>query len=198
MNREQITRGLAVLALAALVPAAGWSFDGAGRRQGPPPEALTACEGKKAGDAAEFTNRRGDKVEGICREIDGRLVALPEKARSGRHLARLADKLDLTDEQQEKVATILSAERENVAPLLEKKRASRDQIRTAVHSGNGDEAALRALAAQEAAIEADLLVARAQDWQQINALLTPEQRQLASKLGPPGKEGGKRECRPRF
>lgn len=48
--------------------------------QGPPPEAYCACEGKNAGDKAEFVSPRGDTVTGTCEEDrDGeRLVLRPD------------------------------------------------------------------------------------------------------------------------
>ena len=52
-----------------------------GRRQGPPPEAYEACEGKSVGDEAEFVNRRGETVTGICEEEGDRLVLLPDRPR---------------------------------------------------------------------------------------------------------------------
>ncbi len=48
-----------------------------GRQQGPPKEAYTACEGKNAGDTAEFTSPRGDTVEGICEQHGSILVLRP-------------------------------------------------------------------------------------------------------------------------
>lgn len=54
-----------------------------GARQGPPPEAYTACEGKSAGDRAEFTSPRGDTVSGTCEENRGRLVLRPDRSRGG-------------------------------------------------------------------------------------------------------------------
>jgi hypothetical protein len=52
--------------------------DRGGRRQGPPPEAYTACEGKSAGDKAEFESPRGDTVTGTCVQQDDRLVLHPD------------------------------------------------------------------------------------------------------------------------
>lgn len=48
-------------------------------RRGPPPEAFTACEGKSAGDAAEFEDpRRGETITGTCEEMRGELVLKPD------------------------------------------------------------------------------------------------------------------------
>jgi len=50
------------------------------RHRRPPPEAYSACEGKNAGDTAEFVSPRGDTVTGTCElERDGdRLVLRPD------------------------------------------------------------------------------------------------------------------------
>ena len=48
------------------------------RHQGPPPEAYTACEGKSAGDTAEFVSPHGDTVTGVCELQGERLVLRPD------------------------------------------------------------------------------------------------------------------------
>jgi hypothetical protein len=54
------------------------------RRQGPPPEAYTVCEGKYAGDTAEFVSPHGDTVTGTCLEDDdNRLVLRPDNPPDG-------------------------------------------------------------------------------------------------------------------
>ena len=58
---------------------AGGARKGGGRGQGPPPEAFTACEGKKAGDNAEFTSPRGDVVNGTCEQDGDKLVLRPDR-----------------------------------------------------------------------------------------------------------------------
>lgn len=44
------------------------------RRQGPPPEAYEACEGKSVGDEAEFVKT----VTGTCEQRGDQLVLLPD------------------------------------------------------------------------------------------------------------------------
>lgn len=56
----------------------GESRQGRGRHHGPPPEAFTACEGKAAGDTAQFTGRRGETVTGTCEQEGERLVLRPD------------------------------------------------------------------------------------------------------------------------
>ncbi|MCP4414407.1 MAG: hypothetical protein GY808_17770 [Gammaproteobacteria bacterium] len=52
---------------------------GGGKRQGPPPEAYTACEGKSAGDTAEFTNPHGETLSGTCENVGDLLVLRPDR-----------------------------------------------------------------------------------------------------------------------
>jgi len=49
-----------------------------GRHQGPPPEAYEACEGKSAGDTAQFVSPHGDTVTGVCELQGNRLVLRPD------------------------------------------------------------------------------------------------------------------------
>ncbi len=57
---------------------------GGGAQGGPPPEAITACEGKSEGDSASFTGRRGETLEGVCKEVEGQLAVVPENMPEGR------------------------------------------------------------------------------------------------------------------
>jgi hypothetical protein len=50
-----------------------------GKRVAPPPEAYKACEGKKAGDASQFIGPNERAVNGICKEVDGKLVLQPDR-----------------------------------------------------------------------------------------------------------------------
>jgi hypothetical protein len=47
------------------------------RPHGPPPEAFTVCEGKKAGDAVTVTTPNGDKIKAVCETFNNRLAARP-------------------------------------------------------------------------------------------------------------------------
>lgn len=48
----------------------------------PPAEAYKACEGKSAGDAAQFVGKSGKTIKGTCTDLDGKLVALPDRAKA--------------------------------------------------------------------------------------------------------------------
>lgn len=45
---------------------------------GPPPEAISACSGKSAGDTVTFSLRDGKQVTGRCQLDNGVLAARPE------------------------------------------------------------------------------------------------------------------------
>ena len=60
--------------LFALVPAGAFADDqgqrqgpGPGGHRGPPPEAISACQGKAVSATCSFTGRKGESVEGVCR-----------------------------------------------------------------------------------------------------------------------------------
>jgi len=78
-----------VLFLLSSVQNTALAQDGGRRRQGPPPEAYTACEGKSEGDTASFESPHGDTVTGTCVQEDDRLVLRPDNppARGGRNRA---------------------------------------------------------------------------------------------------------------
>ena len=80
MKKREILKVTAVLTILLMMPITACARNNGrdGRRHGPPPEAITACENKKAGDSVHFTGRRGESLEATCQEIDGQLVAVPE------------------------------------------------------------------------------------------------------------------------
>ncbi|MEN8806549.1 MAG: hypothetical protein ABF291_03655 [Desulfobacterales bacterium] len=71
-----------ILATLSAVPACASSNKGGGGgrggMQGPPPEAIEACEGKAEGDSVTFEGRRGDSVPAKCSMVNDQLVAVPE------------------------------------------------------------------------------------------------------------------------
>ena len=54
-----------------------------GTPPGPPPEAVKACEGKKAGDTASFSGRDGRTLTGTCESRDGVLALRPNRPQGG-------------------------------------------------------------------------------------------------------------------
>ena len=95
---------------------------------------------------------------------------------------RMAKALKLTDVQQSQIKTLLDAEREQVKPLIVKMQESRKLLVQAAEATTFDEAAMRALAVDQAATETELIVSRTKVQNQIYALLTTEQRELQKNL----------------
>ena len=100
------------------------------------------------------------------------------------NMDRMAEKLGLSDAQKEQVSAILKAEKEKTDPLRQQLFENRKQIMEAAVSGKFDEAAVRAIAEKQAPIITELMVSHARAKSEIYALLTPEQRTRAQKLGP--------------
>jgi len=109
----------------------------------------------------------------------------------GPFLQRMTKVLDLTEAQQASIKKVHAAEREKTATLREKKRENREALRRAEETQPFDENAVRALAEQRGALETELTIARARTRNQIDAILTPAQRELAAKLRPEPGEGRK-------
>lgn len=103
----------------------------------------------------------------------------------GELLEHMARHLKLTADQQAKIKALVAADREKMAPLVQKVEEYRKQLRDAAQATPFNEAAIRAIAAKQAQAEVELTVSRERVRSQISLLLTPEQRVLAEKLPPP-------------
>ena len=57
---------------------------GNGQPPGALPEAIKACEGKKAGDTASFAGRDGHSLSGVCQPVNGVLAVRPPQMEAGR------------------------------------------------------------------------------------------------------------------
>jgi len=114
-----------------------------------------------------------------------------ETSNDGPYLQRMTKVLDLTEAQQASIKKIHAAERETTAALRAKKRENREALRRAEVAQPFDESTVRALAEQRGNLETELTVAKARVHNQIEAILTPEQRELAAKLRPEPGEGRK-------
>jgi periplasmic protein CpxP/Spy len=98
--------------------------------------------------------------------------------------ARIAKILKLTEAQRTQIKALLDAEREQVKPLLDKMHESREQLKLLADATVFDEAAVRALAVAQAQIEVELIVSCTRTLNKVNALLTPDQRELLANLLP--------------
>lgn len=69
----------ATLTLVGMIGINASASNDSDKRPGPPPEAFAACKGKAVGDAVTFAGREGEQVEAVCKEIQGKLVAAPDR-----------------------------------------------------------------------------------------------------------------------
>ena len=106
----------------------------------------------------------------------------------GRHpfarriMARIAERLGLTDAQKTEIKSIISAERPRVEPLVRQLSATRKQLRNVSKNGNFDEAQVRSLASQQAQTITELIVAKERVKSKVYNVLTPEQRVKAEQM----------------
>lgn len=125
------------------------------------------------------------------RDGSGKSAAWSEKKgeRHEQKMARMAEVLDLTEEQRTQIASIVAEARKKGEPLRQKMTETRRQLREAAGAQQVDEAAVRSLTAAQAETKAELMIHRAQTRNQIQALLTDEQRQKAERLHAMKKDG---------
>jgi periplasmic protein CpxP/Spy len=98
--------------------------------------------------------------------------------------ARMATILKLTETQKHQIKALLDAERQLMEPLQIKMHESREKIKLTAEANVFEEGAVRAVAVAQSQIEVELIVSRARTLNKVNALLTPDQRELLSNLLP--------------
>lgn len=101
--------------------------------------------------------------------------------------------IDLTDEQKVKIKEIRQANKAALQPLREAQKASRAKIAELTANGTFDEAQITALANEQAAAHAKLIVERQRVRSQIFALLTDEQKAKLAEMK--AKRGERRKHR---
>lgn len=118
----------------------------------------------------------------------GALAAVPAFSHGNDHerghgrgpgIERMAERLDLTEQQQMQVRTIRDQSREAMRGYRDSLHDNRQKLRELVRSGNADEAGIRELADAQGAIVADMVFERARTMQAVRAVLTPEQQAQA-------------------
>jgi len=100
----------------------------------------------------------------------------------GQILRRLADRLNLTDDQKSQIKAIIAGEKDTLKNLLGQLHAARKDLRAAIQASDANETTVRAASAKMAAVEADLAVERMKIFAKISPVLTDEQRQQLSDL----------------
>jgi protein CpxP len=90
--------------------------------------------------------------------------------------------LNLTEAQREQVRAIVEPQQAETRAIGERAMAARDALHAATMSASFDEGLVRARAAELAAVEADMAVARARVFADVFQILTPEQQAKAKEL----------------
>lgn len=90
--------------------------------------------------------------------------------------------LDLTDEQKAQFKQIMEASREKNKGVFEQLKANRQKLDEITANGAFDEAQVTAIAQQQAALHAQMIVERERVKAQIFAILTDEQRAKATEM----------------
>lgn len=88
---------------------------------------------------------------------------------------RLAKALGLSREQKEQIKAIFRKHRDEIAPLRDEMVSGRRELRNLIRSDKPDEAVIREQVSKIAATSGNLAVGRAKMYQEVRALLTPEQ-----------------------
>jgi protein CpxP len=97
-------------------------------------------------------------------------------------LDHIARELNLTDSQKAQVKPLFEAGINTIAPLHAKLEDVHKQLEAATENGQFDEAQVRALANQQAQLQADMIVEHERMKSKIFSLLTAEQRAKATEM----------------
>lgn len=97
---------------------------------------------------------------------------------------RIAKILKLTEAQRTQIKALLDAERERVKPLFEKMQESGEELKRLAEATLFDETAVRVIAFAQVQIQVELIVSHTRKLNKVNALLTPDQRELLANLLP--------------
>lgn len=109
---------------------------------------------------------------------------------------RMAERLDLSQEQRDQIEAILEQGRPAVDTLRQQLRDGRETFRASHQPGDFNEAEVRAHAQAQARVRTELMVETMRLKSQVFAVLTPEQQdqlaQLRDEMGPRhGRRGGR-------
>ncbi|MCF6225888.1 MAG: Spy/CpxP family protein refolding chaperone [Xanthomonadales bacterium] len=95
---------------------------------------------------------------------------------SDMHIQRIADRLDLNEQQREEFLTIMSAKKTANAPREIAMQANREALERLISSDNPDQAKIQSLAEAQGDLFTESFLQRAAIKQKIYAILTAEQR----------------------
>ncbi|HEX8733984.1 MAG TPA: Spy/CpxP family protein refolding chaperone [Pyrinomonadaceae bacterium] len=97
-------------------------------------------------------------------------------------LEKIADELNLSDEQRAQIRQTLEAEKTKVQALMETARATHEQLKDLGTDGVFNEEKVNRLSAQQAETTRQLIIEKERTKAAVFAVLTPEQRTKAAEL----------------
>lgn len=100
----------------------------------------------------------------------------------GHPFLKMAEKLNLSDEQKTQIKTILEDSKTRVQPLMESMRENHKAIENLGTDGTYNEAEVTRLANAQAEISKQLIIEKEKTKAAIFAVLTPEQRTQAAEM----------------
>jgi Spy/CpxP family protein refolding chaperone len=92
-----------------------------------------------------------------------------------RFLARIGDRLNLSDDQKAKIKAELASEKDTLSKLVSTLHEARVNLRETIQKSGASENEIRGASAKVAAAEADLAVERAKLYGRISPILTAQQ-----------------------
>lgn len=116
----------------------------------------------------------------------------------GRGFARMAQKLNLSDEQKSQVKTIMEDSKTRVKPLMESLRENRKQAENLGQDGAFNEEQVNQIADSQSETMKQLFIEKEKTKAQIFAVLTPEQRTQAAEMKEQFKNRSKERFKNRF
>ncbi|CAH1386673.1 Spy/CpxP family protein refolding chaperone [Candidatus Nitrotoga sp. M5] len=111
-----------------------------------------------------------------CERSGHRMGASYKHGDKGFNVDRMAEKLNLGDDQRTQIEAIMEASKQQISDQRDKMQANREQLKSLTKQSPFDEAAVRTVADAQGDLNADMIVLRAQQRAKINAILTDEQR----------------------
>ena len=211
--RKTLKRTLGILAVSAMIPISAWAtgeikgppqwaFDACAGKNAGDAVQLTTPGGKTVsavckefdGKLAAKPSREGNhfRKSGKGQGWGGPHHRQRHDAETGYWKAgkgfcldnsHMAKALNLTPEQQTEIRTIINNEHQKNATLFEQLRSTRDNFREAVLKSPFDEEAVRKIASEREKLRTELMVSWASAINRAMALLTPEQKETAAKIG---------------
>ena len=98
-----------------------------------------------------------------------------------RHMARIAQQLNLTDAQKQQSRAIFQQARQSAQPIRQELKQNREALRAAAKANQGD-SQIQTLANQQGQLLAQMVAIRAEASAKFYQMLTPEQRAKADQM----------------